>query len=137
MYKNKLKKHLYFGIFVYPLLLLYGIFFLIPMFQGFAYSFTDWNGLCNDIKFVGFENFTRIFNTKFIGSIKFTMLYTAIYSVLVNILALMLALFINMKIRTENQIRTILFSPYVLNVATIGFAWKFILGRSSALVYMT
>ena len=39
---------------------LYSVFFVIPSFIGFYYSFTDWNRYTSELNFVGFDNFRTI-----------------------------------------------------------------------------
>jgi raffinose/stachyose/melibiose transport system permease protein len=51
MITNKKTKAFYFIIFLLPALLLYGLFFIFPLFQGIKYSFTDWNGIVPEIPF--------------------------------------------------------------------------------------
>lgn len=45
MVSSKGSKVFHFGIFIIPALLLYCIFFILPLIQGVQYSFTDWNGI--------------------------------------------------------------------------------------------
>jgi raffinose/stachyose/melibiose transport system permease protein len=54
------------------------LFFLLcflPGIIGIAYSFTDWNNFTNDIRFVGLDNYKRIFegNSEYLLYIKNTL----------------------------------------------------------------
>ncbi|HBE78087.1 MAG TPA: hypothetical protein DDW65_09960 [Firmicutes bacterium] len=51
MVSPKRNKIFYFILFMLPALILYGMFFIIPFFQGIRYSFTDWNGVVPEIPF--------------------------------------------------------------------------------------
>jgi raffinose/stachyose/melibiose transport system permease protein len=59
MIASKKNKISYFCLFLAPAFLLYLFFFIIPLFQGVQYSFTDWNGIVPEIPFnmskAGFE----------------------------------------------------------------------------------
>lgn len=45
MVSSKGSKAFHFAVFIIPALILYGIFFILPLVQGVQYSFTDWNGI--------------------------------------------------------------------------------------------
>ncbi|HBF37831.1 MAG TPA: hypothetical protein DDW50_10965 [Firmicutes bacterium] len=51
MIASKKNKIFYFCLFLAPAFLLYLFFFIIPLFQGVQYSFTDWNGIVPEIPF--------------------------------------------------------------------------------------
>ncbi len=51
MIASKKNKIFYFCLFLSPAFLLYLFFFIIPLFQGVQYSFTDWNGIVPEIPF--------------------------------------------------------------------------------------
>ncbi len=119
-----------FIVFVGPLLLLYTLFFLFPLVNGVVYSFTDWNGLSRQVSFVGLDNYARVLrDTRFHESIVFTFGYTFFYLVMVNVLGLLAAVAMNRGMRTQGALRSLLFSPYVLNIVTVGFVWQFVFGR--------
>ncbi len=127
----KVVKKLDFALFVLPLLVIYSVFFTYPLVGGIYYSFTDWNGVNQQLHFIGIKNFINCFNDGlFIYSIKFTLTYTVFYSVIINALGMLFALLLNQKFfRGRNFIRAVIFSPYVLNAVTVGFVWAFIFGK--------
>ena len=43
--------------FTLPIVFLYSFFFLIPMLMGFYYSLTDWNGISENYKIIGYKKF--------------------------------------------------------------------------------
>ncbi len=51
MIASKKNKIFYFCLFLTPAFLLYLFFFIVPLFQGIQYSFTDWNGIVPEIPF--------------------------------------------------------------------------------------
>ena len=48
-------------LFIVPVLLVYTLLFIVPMFQGVAYAFTDWDGINPNLHFIGLRNFIKIF----------------------------------------------------------------------------
>lgn len=128
--KSSKKSTAEFLIFVGPLLFLYILFFIYPLLDGFLYSFTNWNGLSKNISATGIENYVRAFgDIRFTKSIVFTFSYTLFYVVLVNFLGLGAAVVMDMQLRTQNALKSMLFAPYVLNIVTVGFIWQFVFGR--------
>ena len=56
------RKKIYSKGFLIPALLLYIALFVIPCLISFGYSLTNWNSMSANIKFVGLENFKKIFS---------------------------------------------------------------------------
>jgi len=52
MIASKQSKIFYFCLFLLPAFLLYAFFFIVPLYQGIKYSFTDWNGIVPEIPFI-------------------------------------------------------------------------------------
>ena len=57
------KKSISMFLFTVPATVLYCIFFIYPIAIGIMYSFTDWNGLAKDFKFVDWQIILRRFPT--------------------------------------------------------------------------
>ena len=63
--KNKIQPLM----FIAPALLVYIATVIIPIIWSMGYSFFSWNGI-RDMKFVGLENYTRMFTDKtFLGAV--------------------------------------------------------------------
>lgn len=116
--------------FVFPMLILYILFFILPLLQTIGYSFTDYNGINPKRKFTGLTNYIDLFQDKwFYNSMAFTAKSVVLMIFLANILGFLLALALNRKIRSRNILRAIVFCPFVFNNVTVGFIWQFLLGR--------
>lgn len=116
--------------FVCPMLLLYAVFFLVPLGQTIAYSFTDWNGISKVKEFTGFSNYINAWKDPvFYSSMKFTAVSAIIFMVFANVTGFLLALCLNRKIKSRILLRAIIFCPFVFNNVTVGFIWQFLLGR--------
>lgn len=116
--------------FVFPMLILYILFFILPLFQTIGYSFTDYNGINPQKEFTGLTNYFDVFQDKwFYNSMAFTGKSVLLMILLANVLGFLLALALNTKIRSRNILRAIVFCPFVFNNVTVGFIWQFLLGR--------
>lgn len=116
--------------FVFPMLILYFLFFILPLFQTIGYSFTDYNGINPKKEFTGLTNYFDVFQDKwFYNSMAFTGKSVLLMILLANVLGFLLALALNTKIRSRNILRAIVFCPFVFNNVTVGFIWQFLLGR--------
>lgn len=116
--------------FVFPMLILYILFFILPLLQTIGYSFTDYNGINPKKEFTGLTNYIDLFQDKwFYNSMAFTAKSVVLMIFLANILGFLLALALNRKIRSRNILRAIVFCPFVFNNVTVGFIWQFLLGR--------
>ena len=116
--------------FVFPILILYILFFILPLFQTIGYSFTDYNGINPQKEFTGLTNYFDVFQDKwFYNSMAFTGKSVLLMILLANVLGFLLALALNTKIKSRNILRAIVFCPFVFNNVTVGFIWQFLLGR--------
>ena len=116
--------------FVFPMLVLYILFFILPLFQTIGYSFTDYNGINPRKEFTGLTNYFDVFQDKwFYNSMLFTGKSVILMILLANVLGFLLALALNTKIKSRNILRAIVFCPFVFNNVTVGFIWQFLLGR--------
>ena len=88
-------------LFVLPCVFAFTMVILIPFFFGLYFSMTDWNGVSDSIKFLGFVHFGRVLvQPGFIYAFLISMAYTAINVVLVNALGFVLALVVTGNLRS-------------------------------------
>lgn len=123
-----------FSLFVYPVFIAFTIVVLVPFFSGIYYSFTDWNGITGEIKWVGLDNFKYIFtdDKQFLQSFKLTAVYTVVAIILTNAIGFSLALLVTQKLKSSNLLRTVFFMPNLLGGLLLGFIWQFIFIRGFA-----
>ena len=66
------------AVFLFPGLLMYGYFFLVPAVQSFYYSLTEWNGFKDEKVFIGLDNFIDLAHDKtFLQAVGNTAVYGA------------------------------------------------------------
>ena len=112
-------------LFTVPATVLYCIFFIYPIAIGIMYSFTDWNGLAKDFKFVGLANYIEAFsNSRFQNAVKFNIKFTILVGI-----SLILALIFNSDIRFKSFFRGIFFFPAVLGMLVVGLIFNEIFYR--------
>ncbi|MFR2879980.1 MAG: carbohydrate ABC transporter permease [Lachnospiraceae bacterium] len=131
--KNKKKisrKSISMFLFTVPATVLYCIFFIYPIAIGIMYSFTDWNGLAKDFKFIGLANYIEAFtNKRFQNAVLFNIKFTILAVILVVGISLILALIFNSDIRLKSFFRGIFFFPAVLGMLVVGLIFNEIFYR--------
>ncbi|MEK3698482.1 sugar ABC transporter permease [Paenibacillus sp. FSL R10-2199] len=129
---NKSKQSLILLAFVFPALLFYAVFMLVPAFGGAWYSFTDWNGLNPAYHLVGFANYIEALTDDafFIDSVWFTLKFVVFMVVLQNVLAVLLAVLIESRRSSKAWFRTIFFMPNMISMIIGGFMWLFIFTKA-------
>ncbi|WP_426225762.1 carbohydrate ABC transporter permease [Pseudarthrobacter sp. DSP2-3-2b1] len=112
--------------FILPALAFYTFAVLVPSARGLAYSFTDWNGLRPVLKFIGFDNYAKIFaDEAAASSLVNTLFFALAVTILQNGIGLLLALGVHRLIKSRNILRVILFTPAVLTPVVTAYVWKF------------
>jgi multiple sugar transport system permease protein len=127
-------------LFLAPFLILFLVFVVTPAVWGVWISLHSWNPLLTFHRFIGLQNYTDLFTP---GSVTFgdfwqSMGATAIFTILsvpfLVIVPLFIAVLLNQRIRAGGLFRGIFFAPYVLGVAVIGVAWRYLLDPQNGVV---
>lgn len=131
MYKRKVYK----TYFLMPALIIYLIFFILPVIAGIGFSFTNWNSMKADISFVGLRNYIEIFNPRnsYLLAIKNTFIFTVFATIGKIGLGLLLALFFNRKFPTQPILRGIYFMPFAISSLIIGIVFTSVLAPDGVL----
>ncbi|NUQ90890.1 MAG: sugar ABC transporter permease [Glycomyces artemisiae] len=115
-------------LFTLPVIVVFIVLFAVPLAYSFYYSLTDFNGYSTDVNFVGFANYTTIWqDSSMLAALGFTLLYTLGTTAAITVLAIPLALILNQKFFGRNLVRSVFFFPSVVSVAILGLVWGFIL----------
>jgi len=122
-------------LFIAPFYISFLVFGLYSTLFSFYLSFADWKGL-GPMKFVGLKNYAMLLKDKvFIQSMENGFLLFFMYVPLMTFLALVLAVILNSKrVRGFKLFRTIIFMPYIMNIAAAGFAFRLLLNQKYGLV---
>jgi raffinose/stachyose/melibiose transport system permease protein len=104
-----------------PTILIFSVFFILPVIGGVYISLTNWDITKPVIRFIGFANYQVMFeDTDFVLAIKNTLVFTAAIVTLRNILALFLAIVLTQGLRTTTYLRTVFYIPPVLSYVVVG-----------------
>ncbi|MGW1951359.1 carbohydrate ABC transporter permease [Streptomyces sp. NPDC001920] len=115
--------------------IVYAIFVISPFVQAFQISMTDWSGLVGTAKFVGFENFEKLWNNEDFWNALWHNVYMLIAVPLVTLaLGLFFAFMLNVGgKRRKNEVitgvagskfyRFVFFFPQVISITIIAVIW--------------
>ena len=109
----------------------------IPFVMNMYYSVFDWNGVGKSMKFVGLDNFIKIFtNDKlFWKGVTFTLKFAVFYVVIVNIISLTVAVVMSKEKKSSSVGRAFYYVPYIISLTAISLIWKFIFGPGFEALY--
>lgn len=134
--KTKIPKHLlpFIG-FIAPALILYSVFFLLPLGLTFFFSLTNYDGW-KVMDFIGFKNYLRLFKDKEFYN---TMIRTAIYVVCTLpfkvIIPLALAMLVTSKyLKIKTFVRSAFYIPVLLSPLIVGITINWMFGQEYGLV---
>ena len=113
-------------LFLPPALLLFTLFVTWPVVEAAYYSFFNWNGYGAPAKWIGLDNFFRVWNDPIFYHSLFNNLLIILVSAFLQVpMALALALLISDKSRSSVVFRAIFFLPYILGEIVAGLIWRY------------
>lgn len=113
-------------LFVAPFLVFFVLLLVLPLFWGIWLSLHKAD-LFGPGRFVGVQNYTRLFTDKiFIGSVVNTLYFVVLTVPALAVLGLGLALALNRTTRTAAILRTIFFASSVLSVTVVTLIWRIV-----------
>ena len=122
-------------LFVIPALVLFLIFWIVPVLQLFYYSMTNFNGINYEYDYVGFKNYLTLFKDgSMINAIKNTLIYAVVVVVLNNMLGLVIAMALNVKLRGKAFFRTVSYVPALFSAIVVGFIWSYVYMPDSGMI---
>ncbi|MBB6729461.1 carbohydrate ABC transporter permease [Cohnella zeiphila] len=120
----KITKRLYSYYMVWPALLIYCIFFVLPAVIGLGYSFTDWRLDRATLHFNGWDNFRTIFtDDTLMLALKNTLIFAVVTVVGKNVIGIALAVALNAKLKSRNALRAIYYAPSILSIMVISIVF--------------
>lgn len=127
--QSKLNKRLLPWLFVAPHLLIFAIFFLIPVIFGIYISMTDWD-LVNSPTFVGLQNFQEIlfqkdstFYEQFHNGLKNTFLFVIFSVPFCIVVPLLLAAALNAKPKLGKLFQSLFYLPSLFSISAVVIIW--------------
>ncbi len=121
-------KYLKYLFFILPAFAIWAIFSIFPNLQIYYLTFFDWNGMDENKKFVGLQNFTDLtFNPNLTTVIRNTIIYILVMVLIQTLIALLLALVLKRNSRFNKFYRVFIFSPVVLSTIVVAMIWSYLL----------
>jgi len=127
------EKKIYSIWFAVPALVIYGIFFLIPIAISFVFSMMNWT--FQGMSWAGLKNFQTFFSdySMTIG-IKNTLIYAFCTCAAKVVIGFLLAVFLTSKIRSKNLIRSIVFFPNIVSTIAVGITFCALMHPTKGLI---
>jgi multiple sugar transport system permease protein len=134
--KKKKRNWLPFSVlFILPSFILYTLFVIVPTGSSVYLSFTSWDGISPDIRYIGFDNFVEMWNSDRVhNALKNTLILSVVLVFLENIVALALAMIVDQVRWFKNLFRSIFYFPVLLSGVVMGFIWTIILNYNFGVV---
>ncbi len=126
MHKSKIamRKKMWDTVFILPALILFVIFTYYPLIINFFNSFTSWDGISSEKKFVGLANYIDIFqNPTILQALKNTAYFAVVLLAMGLTLQLSSALIVHSKVKGHKFIKTVLYLPVVLSQIVLSYTW--------------
>lgn len=124
--KQRLKETFTGYVFIAPMLIGVSLLTILPIIASFALSFTEWNFLLGfkQIKFVGFDNFERLFaDDTFWRSLKNNLIFILVVPITLAA-SLGLAVIINKYVYFKDFFKVVYFMPYISSVVAVSIVWQ-------------
>ena len=131
MLMNKLKPYLM----IAPACIIFLLFSIYPIISMIDLSFYDWDFISPTKTFVALDNYRALFNDPlFYQTLKNTFVYMVLTVSIGLILALLLALFLNKSSKVNKFMQSIIFSPYIISLASVSFLWMWLMNKDYGLL---
>ena len=118
----KVQKKAAINLFYIPAIVLFLVFVIYPFLHGIRISFTNWNGYSQTMKFVGIDNYVRLFQD---ANVRTALVNTLVYgiasTIIQNVLGLAYALFLNTKFKGRSIVRTVIYMPVMIAPLIMGY----------------
>jgi multiple sugar transport system permease protein len=113
-------------------MVLLALFSYYPLMKLIQLSFTDWNGMSRDLKYIGIRNYKDIFSQKELFQTFGNNMAYVITALIQQIAGLFLAILLNSNIKMKTTFRAILFMPYIINGVAVAFMFNYMYDYSNS-----
>ena len=127
------KKRIYSSWVLVPALVVFTVFFVVPMLLSFYFSLTVWD--FDSVEFCGLDNFVMFLTEP---SLRVGVVNTLIYAVLTSgtkvVLAFLIAVFLTSPIRTKTLQRSLVFFPNLVSTIAVGITFTAMMHPSKGII---
>jgi sn-glycerol 3-phosphate transport system permease protein len=122
-------------LFVAPAVVILAVFWIYPIFNMGYLSLFKWDLISPKMTFVGLDNFVSLFaDEQFWQTFANTLIYT-VFVVGIGVgLGLFVAVYLKERTRTNAFIQAVIFSPYVVSLASVALLWMWIMNKDYGLL---
>ncbi len=131
-------------LFVMPMILILGLFLVVPIIMALWVSFSDWSGrgspFSSTVSFIGLDNYAEVLTesglaqSDFGTAIRNNLWYTILVVPLQTLLALLLAVLVNRRaLKCRGFFRTAFYFPSVTSSVAITVLWLFLFNASGTI----
>lgn len=122
-------------LFILPSMLVFSIFVFYPLIMSFVYSTETFNMMFSNVKFVGLDNYVKLFTSaRFWNALKNTFIYTISMVPLQVIFALLIATAVSKSTKFNSLMRSIYFIPAITSMTVIAITWSFMINKDYGIV---
>ena len=113
--------------------LIYAVFFLVPTFASFYYSFTRWDLFTST--WIGLDNYRTFFEEQaLVIGLRNTLIYAVLTSGVKVVLGMALALLLTSKIIARGYLRSVIFFPVLVSTIGIGITFTILMNPERGLI---
>lgn len=131
MMKNKfrlVKRRIEPYLMVLPAMVFLFTFSIYPMGNLVYLSFTNWQVITPDLRFVGFSNYQELFKSRdFIKALANTGTYTASMVILLLVLALITAVWLSKSNPLDRFVQSTIFTPHIISLVSVSMVWMWLM----------
>lgn len=131
MMKNKfrlVKRRIEPYLMILPAMVFLFTFSIYPMGNLVYLSFTNWQVITPDLRFVGFSNYQELFKSRdFIKALANTGTYTASMVILLLVLALITAVWLSKSNPLDRFVQSTIFTPHIISLVSVSMVWMWLM----------
>ena len=118
-----------------PAIVVLAVFWIYPIFDMGYLSLFKWDLISPKMKWVGLANFKNLFSDpQFWQTLSNTLIYTFFVVGLGIGLGLLVALYLRRHTKTNGFLQAVVFSPYVVSLASVALLWLWIMNKDYGLL---
>lgn len=122
-------------LFIAPAIIILAVFWVYPIFNMAYLSLFKWDLISPNMQFVGLQNFQDLLgDAQFWQTFANTIIYTVFVVGLGVGLGLLVAVYLKAHTKTNGFIQAVVFSPYVVSLASVALLWMWIMNRDYGLL---
>ncbi|MDR3121337.1 MAG: sugar ABC transporter permease [Clostridiales bacterium] len=116
-------------VFLIPVAIMLGVFMFAPIVESVVKSFTNWSGMTGEYRFIGWDNYVRIFTDmpEYWRAMSVNARYAVIATTIQTTVGFFLSvLVINLTARWQTFFKVSLYLPVIIPAAAISVMWRYI-----------